>query len=69
MNNEVELTANDIIDYMLETNSSIRATAIHFGCSKTLIWSRLKEYHGNKKEEIDKHLQLNRNNSKFKRIK
>ena len=67
MNNEVELTAKEIIEYMLETKSSIRATAKHFGCSKTLIWSRINEYKGDNKEKIENQLKENKNNSKFKK--
>lgn len=67
MNNEVDLTAKDIIEYMLETKSSIRATAKHFDCSKTLIWSRINEYKGKDKEEIENQLKENKNSSKFKK--
>ena len=39
--NEIELSNEEIVEYMLSTNSTIRQTAIHFGCSKTFIWGRL----------------------------
>ena len=67
MNNEVDITAKKIIEYMLETKSSIRATAKHFGCSKTLIWSRINEYKGENKQDIQEQLEINKNSSKFKK--
>lgn len=67
MNNEIEINASEIIDYMLKTNSSIRVTAKHFGCSKTLIWSRINSYDGESKNKIINLLKKNKNNSKFKK--
>ena len=66
MNNQIEITADTIIDYMLKNNSSLRKTAKHFGCSKSTIWNKVKEYKGNKKELIDNQLNQNKENSKFK---
>lgn len=62
-NRELEISINDIVDYMLKTNTSIRGTANHFNCSKTFIWSRLKEYNGKDKDKIDALLTQNKINS------
>ena len=62
-NRELEININDIVEYMLKTKSSIRATALHFGCSKTFIWSKLKEYNGKEKENVDALLTNNKINS------
>ncbi len=51
---EIELSAIEIIEYMLETNSSLRQTAKHFNCSKSLIWSRINDYEGELKNDINK---------------
>lgn len=67
MNNEIDISAKEIINYMLETNSSIRATAKHFGCSKTLIWDRINSYKGEDKNKITNLLKENKNNSKFQK--
>ena len=50
---EIEISADEIVNYMISTKSSIRQTATHFGCSKTLIWNKIKDYEGNKKNELD----------------
>jgi len=67
MNNELEITAKEIVEYMLENKSSIRATANHFGCSKTLIWSRIQDYNGKDKDKLQEQLINNKKyNSRFK---
>lgn len=68
MNNIIELSAEEIIEYMLCNKASIRATANHFNCSKTLIWSRINEYNGEKKDLIKKQLNNNLKGS-YKNLK
>lgn len=58
--NEIELSSEEIIDYMLKTKSTIRQTANHFGCSKSVIWSRLKRYDGSLRQKVDEMLNSNK---------
>lgn len=43
---EFDISSEEVVGYMLKTKSSIRQTALHFGCSKTLIGNKVKEYNG-----------------------
>ena len=57
--NKIELYADEIIHYMINTNSTIRQCAKYFGCSKSLIESRLKSYNGKNKEILEKQIKHN----------
>ena len=61
---EYDITSEQVVDYILSTNSTIRQTATHFGCSKTLIWARIKRYNGDDKDKIDELFTKNMINSK-----
>ncbi len=60
---ELEISSEEIVDYILKTNSTIRETASHFGCSKTLIWSRLKKYTGESRSKLNELFNKNKSNS------
>lgn len=64
MSNYINLTADEIIDYMLENNCGIRQTALHFGCSVGLIWNRINGYSGEKKDSLSKQFYDNINRSR-----
>lgn len=51
---EIELSAEEIVKYMVSTGSSIRKTATFFGCSKTLIWKKVTEYEGDLKDDLNR---------------
>ena len=57
--NVIEISAEEIIDYMTENNVGIRATATHFGCSVGTVWNRINEYEGKKKDLINDQLSKN----------
>lgn len=62
---EFELSANEVVNYIINNKKSIRETAIHFGCSKDVIFNRIKKYNGSKKEELEEVLQENLKKSRF----
>jgi len=60
---ELDISSEEIVEYILKTNSTIRETANQFGCSKTLIWSRLKKYNGASRSKLDELFNKNKSNS------
>lgn len=58
-NNIIEISAEQIIDYMLENNVGIRDTAKHFGCSVGTVWNRISQYEGKDKDLIKKQMSKN----------
>ena len=62
-NSIIEISAEQIIDYMLENNVGIRDTAKHFGCSVGTIWNRINKYDGPKNELIKQQFSKNLTNS------
>ena len=62
---ELEITSNEVVNYIINNKTSIRETARHFGCSKDVIFSRIKKYNGSKKEELEEVLQENLKKSRF----
>ena len=62
---KLDISEEEVINYIIAKKSSIRETAEHFGCSKDVIFSRIKKYNGSKKEQLDEILQSNLKNSRF----
>lgn len=62
---EFDISPNEVVNYIINHNSSIRETAQHFGCSKDVIFSRIKKYDGSKKEQLEEVLQSNLKKSRF----
>ncbi len=57
--NVIEISAEDIIDYMTKNNAGIRATAQHFGCSVGTVWNRISQYEGKDKDLIKNQMSKN----------
>ena len=68
MSNYIELTADEIIDYILENKCSIRQASAHFGISVGSIWNRINEYSGGKKGLIKTQFNTNTKQS-YKNLK
>lgn len=60
-----DFTPNEIVDYIIVNRCSIRQAALHFGCSKDVIFTRLKMYNGFNKEELKNILNDNVRKSRF----
>ena len=58
--NEYDLTSEEVVEYIINKKATIRQTATYFGCSKTLIWSRIKNYNGALKDKVDNILNENK---------
>ena len=65
---EIDISSEEVVNYILSTNSTIRQTANYFGCSKTLIWSRLKRYKGDNKSKLEELFSSNMKNT-YKNLK
>lgn len=61
----VNIDVEEVVDYILKTKQSIRETATYFGVSKSFIFSKVKKYEGNKKQELEAILQENVKKSRF----
>ena len=59
----LEISVDEIVDYILTTKKSIRRVASYYGCSKTFVWSKLKQYNGSRKNELEELLKSNKEQS------
>lgn len=57
---EIELSGEEIANFIISNKSTIRQAANYFGCSKSVIWSRLKRYDGSLRERLDEILNSNK---------
>ena len=57
---EIELSGEEIANFIISNKATIRQAANYFGCSKSVIWSRLKKYDGSLRERLDEILNSNK---------
>lgn len=61
----INIDSEEIVNHILNTKQSIRETASFFGVSKSFIFSKVKQYDGIHKEELESILQENIQKSRF----
>ena len=61
----INIDSEEIVNHILKTKQSVRETATHFGVSKSIVFSKVKQYDGIHKEELEKILQENIQKSRF----
>ncbi len=60
-----DFTEEEIVNYVINNQCSIREAARHFGCGKDTIALRIKRYNGINKEKVLEILQNNIKESRF----
>lgn len=64
----VDVTPEEIVRFMIQSRKSIRETANFFNISKSTVHRLVQNYEGELKEEIEKLLQKNTEDSWFKNV-
>lgn len=65
----LDISIEEVVNLILDKKLSIRETAKIYNCSKDAIFTRLKKYHGSRKQELTELLESNIKNSRFKEKK
>ena len=60
-----DFTDVEVVNYIINHECSIREAAKHYGCSKDVVFRKIKNYKGIKKEELEDVLNKNLQNSRF----
>lgn len=61
----INIDPEEIVNHILNTKQSVRETAKKFGVSKSFVFSKIKQYDGVHKAELDSILQDNIQKSRF----
>lgn len=60
-----DFTEIEVVNYIINHECSIREAAKHYGCGKDVIFRKIKNYNGIKKDELNQILQKNIQKSRF----